>query len=109
MNYHYRYVCDANNIHITAESVPVNSKGIKITFFLNNSEALSLIHSLKTYTPTVDDVHDHVRSCCNFIKGTSENYIQERFEEDKIMSVLNIHRFLKKVITPNGKLIWRHK
>ena len=102
-------MCDANNIRITAESVPTSSKGIKIIFFLNDKEAFSLVHALNTYTPTDNEIHDHVRRCCNFIKGTSEDYIQERFDENEIMAIINIHRFLRKVQTPSGKLVWRSK
>ena len=107
MKYHHRYVCEPSNITITAENTPTSSKGIKIKFLLNNKEAFHLTHSLKTYTPTKDDIDQHVSRCCNFIKGTEENYIQDRFDEDEIMSVLNIHRFLKRVRTPSGKTIWR--
>ena len=109
MKFHHRYVCESNNIKITAENIPVSSKGIKITFFLDNKEIFKLIHVLSTYTPTKDDIHDHVKKCCNFIKGTTEEFIQERFEEDQIMGILNIHRCLKYVRTPIGKLIWRYE
>ena len=64
-------------------------------------------HTLKTYAPTVDDINAHVTKCCNFIKGTTEDYIQDRFDEDEIMGVLNIHRSLKRVRTTSGKTIWK--
>jgi len=92
---------------ITAQSVPTSSKGIKITFFLNNKEIFDLVHNLKIYTPTKDDIDSHVARCCNFVKGTTEDYIQDRFEEDNIMAILNIHRFLKNVKTPSGKTVWK--
>ena len=107
MKYHYRYVCEPNNVSITAESVPTSSRGIKITFLLNKKEVYYMQHTLKAYTPTQDDVDEHVARCCNFIKGTTEDYIQDRFEEDSIMGVLNIHRFLSIVRTTSGKTIWR--
>ena len=107
MKYHYRYICEPNNITITAESIPTNSKGIRVIFSLNDKKIFDLSHTLKTYTPAEDDIHEHVARCCNFIKGTTEDYIQDRFNEDVIMGVLNIHRFLKKVQTPSGKIIWR--
>jgi len=107
MKYHHSYVCDPNNITITAESIPTNSKGIKVTFLLNNKEVFHMSHTLKTYAPIDDDVHEHVARCCNFIKGTSEDYIQDRFDEDEIMGALNIHRFLKIVRTRSGKTVWR--
>ena len=107
MKYNHRYVCEPNKIKITAESVPTNSKGIKVTFFLNNKEVYHMSHTLKTYTPTKDDIHTHVARCCNFLKGTTEDYIQDRFEESNIMGILNIHRSLSRVRTPSGKTIWR--
>ena len=107
MKYYHRYVCDPNMIMITAENSPTNSRGIKITFLLNNKEVFNMIHTLKMYTPTKDDIDTHIARCCNFIKGTTEDYIQDRFEEDNIMGILNIHRFLTKVRTPSGKTVWR--
>ena len=107
MKFHHRYVCEPNHITITAESIPTGSKGIKIMFYLYNKKALMLVHSLQTYTPTKDDVNDHVARCCNFIKGSTEDYIQDRFDADEIMGILHVHRSLKKVQTLSGKTIWR--
>ena len=84
-----------------------DSKGIKVKFLLGSKIVLELDHRLDTYIPTQDDINTHVARCCNFIKGTTEDYIQDRFDEDQIMSVLNLHRFLKKVRTPGGTTIWR--
>tara|TARA_R110000824_G_scaffold153926_8_gene325747 strand:- start:1130 stop:1414 length:285 start_codon:yes stop_codon:yes gene_type:complete len=92
---------------ITAENNPVDSKGIKIKFLLYNKVVLEFMHRLETYTPTQDDINVHVARCCNFVKGTTEEYIQDRFEGDEIMSVLNVHKLLNKVQTPSGKLVWR--
>jgi len=107
MQYNYRYVCTPNNILVTAENNPADSKGIKVKFFLNNTLAMEFTHRMDTYTPKQSDVNVHVARCCNFIKGTTEDYIQDRFDEDKIMSALNIHRHLKKVQTRGGTTIWR--
>jgi len=107
MKYHHRYVCEPNKIMITAESTPTNSKGIKVTFFLNNKEIYHFSHTLNTYTPTDEEIHTHVARCCSFIKDTTEDYIQDRFDEDEIMGVLNIHRSLKRVRTVPGTTIWK--
>ena len=107
MKYKYRYVCTPNNISIIAENNINNSKGIKVKFLLGSNIALELDHRLDTYTPTQNDINVHVARCCNFIKGTTEDYIQDRFDEDQIMSVLNLHRFLKKVQTTGGTTIWK--
>ena len=107
MKYNYRYVCTPNNIMITAENNPAISNGIKIKFSLSNKEVLEFAHRLETYTPTQDDINKHVARCCNFIKGTSEEYIQNRFEKDEIMGILNLHKLLKKVQAPSGKVVWK--
>ena len=107
MKYKYRYVCAPNNISITAASSMHDSKGIKIKFLLGNKVVLELAHRLDTYTPTQDDISTHVARCCNFIKGSTEDYIQDAFDEGDIMGILNIHRFLKKVQTAGGTTIWK--
>ena len=107
MKYKYRYICTPNNISITAESSLHDSKGIKVKFLLHNKVVLELDHRLNTYTPTQDDASIHVARCCNFIKGSTEDYIQDNFDKDDIMGILNIHRFLKKVQTPGGTTIWK--
>ena len=106
MKFHHDYICEPNHIRIIAESVNSAAKGIKINFLVNDKVALSLAHTLQSYAPTKDDIDDHVIRCCKFIKATSESYIQDRFEEENIMRILNVHRFINKVRTRTGRVIW---
>jgi len=106
MKFHHDYICEPNHIRIIAESMDSASKGIKINFLVNDKVALSLAHTLRSYVPTKDEIDEHVIRCCKFIKNTSENYIQDRFDEENIIRILNVHRFINKVRTRSGKVVW---
>jgi len=107
VRYDYHYVCEPNNISIRARNLPSNSKGIRVTFFINNNEAFHIDNILGTYIPTREDVDAHVKKCCIFIKQTSEEYIQKRYGSEKIAHILNIHRSLKRVRKKIGTTIWK--
>ena len=92
MHFKYDYVCIPNNFRIIAEKEKGTSKGIRINFLINNKTSLSLTHSLPVYTPTEQDINEHVARCCTFLKETTENYIQDRIDENYIMGALNFHR-----------------
>jgi len=109
MQYFYDYVCVPNSFRIRAEKEKNTSKGVKLNFFINDKIALSLTHTLSIYTPTEDDINAYVARCCTFISETSENYIQDRIDEEYVMGALNFHRFLRKVYTKPGKTIWTTK
>jgi len=40
MKFNRSYVCEPNNISITAENTPTHSKGIKLIFYFDNKEVL---------------------------------------------------------------------
>jgi len=107
MRFNHSYVCEPNNISITAENTPTHSKGIKIIFYLNNKEVFSTTQALPTFTPDKDDVDNVVRSYCNLIKGCTKKYIQDRFPTNKVTVIMLINRSLKKVRTKIGKTIWK--
>jgi hypothetical protein len=109
MHFKYDYVCIPNNFRIIAEKEKGTSKGIRINFLINNKTSLSLTHSLPVYTPTEQDINEHVARCCTFLKETTENYIQDRIDENYIMGALNFHRSLIEVCTKNGRCIWWRK
>ena len=107
MKFNHSYVCEPNNISITAENTPHSSKGIRLIFYLGKKEAFSTVQTLPTFTPDKDDINKIVRSYCNLIKGCSKKYIQDRFPSDKIMTIMLINQSLKEVRAKTGKLIWR--
>ncbi len=106
MKFNRSYVCEPNNISITAENTPTHSKGIKLIFYFDNKEVFTTTQSLPTFTPDNDDIDDVVRSYCNLIKGYTKRYIQDRFPSSKIMAVMLVNQSLKKVRAKTGKLIW---
>ena len=106
MKFHHDYVCEPNHIRITADSIDGTSKGVKVNFLLNDKVVLDLAHTLISYTPIKEDIDEHVARCCAFLKFTTEDFIQKRFEVDNIMGILNIHRHMHKVRTKSGKVVW---
>ena len=106
MKFNRSYVCEPNNISITAESTPVHSKGIKLIFCFDNKEVFVTTQSLPTYDPDNDDIDNIVRSYCNLIKGCTKRYIQDRFPVSKVTAVMLVNQSLKKVRAKTGKLIW---
>ena len=50
MKFNHSYVCEPNNISITAESTPHSSKGIRLIFYLGKKEAFSTVQTLSTFT-----------------------------------------------------------
>ena len=107
MKFNHGYVCEPNNISIAAESTPMHSKGIKLTFYFDSKKAFATTQTLPTYAPEKEDVDDIVRSYCNLIKGCTKRYIQDRFPAENVISVLLVNQSLKSVRTKLGKLIWR--
>ena len=106
MKFYYDYVCEPNQFRISASKDPGTPKGIKLSFTIGSKVGLVLNHSLRTYTPTEEDINEHVARICKFITQTSENYIQDRINENYVMGALNFHRSLRKVSTKSGKVIW---
>jgi len=106
MKFHHDYVCEPNHIRITADSIDSTSKGVKVNFLLNDKVVLDLAHTLSSYTPTKEDIDEHIARCCAYLKFTTEDFIQDRFEVDNIMGILNIHRHIHKVRTKSGKVVW---
>ena len=106
MKFNRSYVCEPNNISITAENTPTHSKGIKLIFYFDNKEVFVTTQSLPTFTPDNNDIDDVVRSYCNLIKGCTKRYIQDRFPSSKVMAVMLVNQSLKKVRAKTGKLIW---
>lgn len=107
MKYNHNYICEPRNITIEAASDPTHSKGIKVTFFLNNKEAYVVNGTLDIHVPEEKDIEKYVSKCCDAMKATNENVIQNACEQDDIMLILYIHRHLKKVEKRSGNLIWR--
>jgi len=107
MKFNRSYVCEPNNISITAENTPHHSKGIKLIFYFDNKEAFATTQGLPTYIPDNDDIDNIVRSYCNLIKGCTKRYIQDRFPTDKVMVIMLVNKSLKTVRAKTGKLIWR--
>lgn len=107
MKYNYFYTCAPHSFSIVVKKVDKTSRGIQIDFLINNRLSLSLKHELNTYTPTQENINDHVARCCTFIKGTTEKYIQDRIDEKYVMGALSLHRFLREVRTKSGKLVWK--
>jgi hypothetical protein len=107
VGYSYDYVCEPRRITLTASKAPRSSAGIDVFLYVDGREAYSFFSSLDTFTPTEKDIDDHVERFCNLFKKLTEDQIQEKCDEDKMMLVLYIHRFLNKVESRSGRTIWK--
>ena len=107
MKYSYDYICEPRRITIQAKSAPHNSKGITITFFVDDKEAHTIYSQLSTYSPTQSDISEHVAKYCSRIKRLTEEKIQNECDEDNIMRMLYVKRFLTKVQKKSGTTIWK--
>ena len=107
MKYAYDYICEPRNITIEAKSTPHNSKGINVTFYVDNKKVHTIYSNLNTYTPTEMEVNDHVARCCSRLKRLSEDKIQQECDENKIMLMLYVRKNLNKVEKRAGTCIWK--
>lgn len=107
MSYSYDYICEPRRITLTAQKAPRTSAGINVFLYVDDKEAYSFFSSLDTFTPNKKDIDDHVARFCNLFKKLTEDVIQEKCDEDKMMLVLYIHRFLNKVESRSGLIVWK--
>ena len=78
-----------------------------MSFFVDNKEAHTIYSQLSTYSPTQRDINDHVARCCSRIKRLTEDRIQNDCDEDKIMLMLYVRKFLTKTERKSGICVWK--
>ena len=109
MTYKYNFVCDPNYITITAVNFPYILYNTKISFLINNKEVLAIRRGIPYDEDLEKIISEHVKQQCRYLTQMSENYIQQKYDANDIMGVLNIHRLLKTVRNKLGKIIWSRK
>lgn len=98
------YVCQPNYMIIEAKH-EITTGYLNIVAKVNNKPGL---HGQYHFNPTTnkEDYHILVKHFCDAIQLFSEDEIQDYAQEDEVMAALNLYRYLKKVQTKSGTVIW---